>query len=156
MRFAFLVAACMLLGAASAHTAEPRDLSKTIDSRLAAAHKAAGVTPTPRTEQQELLHRIYLDVLGRIPTPEESTAYLKDADKHHKLIDALLAHPEMPVYSRGVFHHWLNGTLEEQRAGESEFLDSLEKRLGANAGWDTIARELLDPNEADPVGANAA
>jgi hypothetical protein len=62
----------------------------------------------------------------------------------------------MPVYWRGVFHHWLNGTLEEKRPGEADFLDYLEKRLGENAGWDKIARELLDPDGGDSVGAKAS
>jgi hypothetical protein len=158
MRSVYLIAAVVLAGAAPANAGDARDLSKAIDARIAAAHKAAGITPAPRAEQHELLRRIYLDILGRIPTPEEAAAYLKDADpeKHHELIDALLTHAEMSVYWRGVFNHWLNGTLDEKRFGEAEFLDYLEKRLGANAGWDKIARELLDPNEADPVGANAS
>jgi Protein of unknown function (DUF1549)/Protein of unknown function (DUF1553) len=158
MRSVFLVVVSLLIVVPQASAADPRDLSRVIDARLAAAHKAGGVTPAPRAEQHELLRRLYLDVLGRIPTPEEATAYLKDADadKHHKLIDALLAHPEMSVYWRGVFHHWLNGNLDEKRAGEAEFLDYLEKRLSENAGWDKIARELLVPDVSDPVGANAA
>lgn len=158
MRTACFFVVFSLVAVPSSRAADPRDLSKAIDVRIAASHKIAGVTPAPRAEQHELLRRIYLDVLGRIPTPEEAAAYLKDADpeKHHKLIDTLLAHPEMPVYWRGVFNHWLNGTLDEKRPGEAEFLDYLEKRLGENAGWDRIARELLDPNEGDPVGANAA
>ncbi|MBM3983267.1 MAG: DUF1549 domain-containing protein, partial [Planctomycetes bacterium] len=158
MRLAFLIAVLVLAGTPPVRAADARDLSKTIDARIAAPHKAAGIMPAPRAEQHELLRRIYLDVLGRIPTPDEAAAYLKDTDpdKHHKLIDALLAHPEMPVHWRGVFHHWLNGTLEEKRPGEAEFLDFLEKRLGENVGWDKIARELLDPKESDPVGANAA
>lgn len=156
MRAVFLAA--LMLTAAPVCAADTRDLSKAIDVRVAASQKAAGATPAPRAEPHELLRRIYLDVLGRIPTPDETAAYLKDTapDKHHTLIDALLAHPEMPVYWRGVFNHWLNGTLEEKRFGEAEFLDFLEKRLGENVGWDRIASELLLPNEADPVGANAA
>jgi hypothetical protein len=158
MRIPFLVAVLALASGSPARAADVRDLSKTIDARIAAAHKAAGVTPAPRAEPHELLRRIYLDVLGRIPTPDEASAYLKDTDpdKHHQLIDTLLTHPEMPVYWRGVFNHWLNGTLDEKRFGEAEFLDYLEKRLGENAGWDRIARELLDPSESDPVGANAS
>lgn len=158
MRTAFLIAAVVLSGVASAHAADARDLSKAIDARLAAAHKAAKITPADRAEPHDLLRRIYLDVLGRIPTPDEATAYLNDADpdRHHKLIDALLVHPEMPVYWRGVFHQWLNGTLDERRPGEAEFLDYLEQRLAENAGWDMIARELLIPNDTDPVGAGAA
>jgi Protein of unknown function (DUF1549)/Protein of unknown function (DUF1553) len=157
MRAAILTAV-LFACCAPVRAADARDLSKTIDARIAAAHKAAGAKPAPRAEPHELLRRIYLDVLGRIPTPEEATAFLNDpdAEKHHKLIDALLAHPELPVYWRGVFHQWLNGALEEKRPGEAEFLEFLEARLSANAGWDGIARELLDPNAADPVSAKAA
>jgi hypothetical protein len=158
MRSASFIATFLLAVTIPTQAADIRDLSQAIDARLATAHRVAGITPAPRAEQHELLRRIYLDVLGRIPTPEEAAAYLSDTDseKHHKLIDSLLAHPEMPVYWRGVFHHWLNGTLDEKRFREAEFLDFLEKRLGENAGWDKIARELLDPNEGDPVGANAS
>jgi hypothetical protein len=158
MRVRTLAAVWLLAGVTTSVAADARKLSEAIDARLATAHKAAGVAPAARAEPHELLRRIYLDVLGRIPTADEAAAYLKDADpdRHHTLIDALLAHPEMPVYWRGVFHHWLNGTLEEKRPGEAEFLDYLEKRLGENAGWDVIARELLVPNEGDPVGAGAA
>lgn len=158
MRSVLLILGTFLVGAGLVSAADARDLSKVIDARLAAAHKAAGITPAGRAEPHELLRRIYLDALGRIPTPEEATAYLSDADpeRHHKLIDALLAHPEMPVYWRGVFHQWLNGTLEEKRPGEAEFLDYLEKRLAENAGWDKIARELLLPSEGDALAANAA
>ena len=132
MRFPFLVAVLVLAGGSPARAADALDLSKTIDARIAAAHKTAGITPVPRAEPHELLRRIYLDVLGRIPTPEEATAYLKDPDpaKHHKLIDELLTHLEMPVYWRGVFHYWLNGTLDEKRPGEAEFLDYA--RAGVN------------------------
>jgi hypothetical protein len=158
MRSAFLVVVSLLIAVPPVVAADARDLSKAIDARLAAAHKVAGITPAGRAEPHELLRRIYLDVLGRIPTPDEATTYLDDTDpeKHHKLIDTLLAHPERPVYWRGVFHHWLNGNLEEKRAGEAEFLDYLERRLAENAGWDKIARELLLPTESDPIGAGAA
>lgn len=158
MRALLLAAAALAFTGVHARAGDPRELSKTIDARIAAAHKAAGISPGPLAEQHELLRRIYLDVLGRIPTPEEAAAYLNDTDpeRHHELIDALLVHPEMPVYWRGVFNGWLNGTLEEKRPGEDEFLDYLEKRLAENAPWDRVARELLDPPGDDPVGANAA
>lgn len=123
-------------------TATPRELSKAIDARLAGP-------AAPRAEQHELLRRITLDVLGRIPTAAEAEAYLADPDpeRHHTLIDALLVHPEMPVHWRGVFHDWLNGALEEKRPGEAEFLAYLEARLAANAPWDRVARELLLPDD---------
>ncbi len=157
MRTVFLALALAAIPA-PARAADPRDLSRAIDARIAASLKTAGITPAPRAEPHELLRRIYLDILGRIPTPEEAAAFRNDPDpeKHHKLIDSLLGHEEMPVYWRGVLNHWLNGTLEEKRVGEPEFLAFLEKRLAENAPWDRVARELLLPDENDPVGAHAA
>jgi enoyl-CoA hydratase/carnithine racemase len=158
MRSTILITVLVLGSTNPTNAADARDLSKMIDARIAAALKAAGKVPSAQADPSELLRRPYLDIIGRIPTVEEAAEYLKgtDPDKHHKLIDSLLVHPEMPVYWRGVFNHWLNGALDEKRPGEAEFLDYLEKRLGENVGWDRIARELLDPSESDPKGANAS
>jgi hypothetical protein len=158
MRTAVLALVVIAFAMPAARAGDARDLSTKIDVHVGAALAKDRLTSAGRAEQYELLRRVYLDVLGRIPTPEETEAYVKDPDpeKHHRLIDALLAHPEMPVYWRGVFHHWLNGTLEEKRAGADEFLAFLEKRLADNARWDKIATELLDPSDADATGAAAA
>ncbi|MFM8273069.1 MAG: hypothetical protein ACKODX_12145, partial [Gemmata sp.] len=67
MRLAFLIAVLVLAGTSPVRAADARDLSKTTDARIAASHKAAGIMPAPRAEQHELLRRVYLDVLGRIP-----------------------------------------------------------------------------------------
>ena len=42
------------------------------------------------------LRRAYLDVIGRLPSPEETKAFLNDtsADRRSKLIDRLLTRPE--------------------------------------------------------------
>ncbi|MBA4063155.1 MAG: hypothetical protein C0501_05475 [Isosphaera sp.] len=153
-----VAAALLLLAPAAAPAAGPRDLSAGIDARLAAAHKAAGLTPAPRAEAHQLLRRVYLDLLGRVPTADEAAAFLKDADpdKHHTLIDALLTHPESAVHWRIVVRDWLTGSLTEKVPGADEFNAYLEARLAADAPWDKIARELLEPDDADPVGRGAS
>jgi hypothetical protein len=153
-----VLTALVLLAPTAAAAAGPRDLSAGVDARLAAAHAAAGLTPAPRAEPHELLRRITLDLLGRVPTVAEAEAFLKDADpdKHHKLIDALLTHPEGVVHWRTVLRDWLTGNLTEKVPGGDEFNAYLEARLAANAPWDTIARELLEPDDKDPVGRGAS
>lgn len=74
--------------------AEP-PFHQTIDRELAAGWKAAGVTPVPPASDGTFLRRVYLDLLGTVPTYAETTAFLDDRDpaKRTKLIERLLADP---------------------------------------------------------------
>jgi hypothetical protein len=138
-----------------ATAAEPADrsLPNQIDAEIAAVLRDQQLTPAPRASDAELLRRIYLDLLGRIPTPPETEAYLADSapDKHHALIDRLLVHPEMPSYWKRVINHWLNGY--QPRDGRppyfDEFLAYLERSLAAGKPWDKLARELILPKAGD-------
>ncbi|MCA9222243.1 MAG: DUF1549 domain-containing protein [Planctomycetales bacterium] len=116
------------------------------------------LTPAPRAADAELLRRIYLDVLGRIPTADEANRYLDapDAEKHHRLIDQLLDHEEMPAYWRTVFDDWLNGNQMGRDFGQDGFLAYLEDSLKSNKPWDRIARELLTPDLKDENQRRAA
>jgi hypothetical protein len=135
-----------------------RDLSRAIDAQLEESLEAKGLSPAPRASDADLVRRIYLDILGRVPTAGETMAYLNDpaADKHHRLIDELLAHSEMPVYWRTVFSGWLQGTSSERPPGLDGFLAYLESRLAENRAWDDVARELLMPDVEDPVSVHAS
>lgn len=125
-------------------------VSKIIDDEIAATLAVKKITAAPQATDVELLRRIYLDVLGRIPTADEATKFLEDnrSDKHHRLIDELLAHEEMPAYWRMVFDEWFNGKLPERNINEG-FLAYLEQAIQTNKPWNTIAREMLHPDPAD-------
>ena len=111
-----------------------------------------------RATDAELVRRIYLDVLGRIPTADETARYLDDSlrDKHHRLIDKLLAHEEIPVYWRTVFDEWLNGQVLERDFGRDAFLAYLQQAIKTNQPWTTIAREMLVPDLTDERQRGAA
>lgn len=53
----------------------------------------AGVRPSIEAEKTTLLRRVYLDLIGLVPTPEEVDAFLADnsADAYEKVVDRLLA-----------------------------------------------------------------
>ena len=59
-----------------------------------------GVTPSAPANDATFHRRAFLDVIGRLPTPAETRAFLADNDPHRrvKLIDALLQRPEYADY----------------------------------------------------------
>ena len=144
------------LASLAASAANPA--SDLIDAQIQAALSAKELTPAPRAEDFELLRRSYLDVLGRIPTSAEAAQYLADsgADKHHRLIDALLAHEEMPAYWRTVLDGWFNGAVGERDFGREGFLVYLEEAIKSNKPWDRIAHEMLAPDLSDEKQRPAA
>ena len=50
------------------------------------------ILPSPLADNQTFVRRVYLDTLGVLPTPDETTRFvsLRDPDKRSKLIDELL------------------------------------------------------------------
>ncbi|MFN0107375.1 MAG: DUF1549 domain-containing protein [Blastocatellia bacterium] len=63
-----------------------------IDQHLFGAMKADSVPHAPLTSDHEFCRRVYLDLIGRIPTPEQLQEFVssKAADKRERLIDSLI------------------------------------------------------------------
>jgi len=67
-----------------------------VDSHVFDKLEQLKISPSELCSDDEFVRRVYLDVIGLLPTKEESAAFLSDADpeKRAKLIDALLERPE--------------------------------------------------------------
>jgi hypothetical protein len=54
-----------------------------------------GLSPSPEAPKETLIRRLYLDLIGLPPTPEEVDAFLKDTrpDAYERLVDKLLDSP---------------------------------------------------------------
>jgi hypothetical protein len=65
--------------------------------------KRLGITPSEPAPNETFLRRAYLDVIGRLPTPDEARAFLADtaAGKRERLVEHLLERPEYA-------DHWAN------------------------------------------------
>jgi hypothetical protein len=78
-----------------------------IDRFILAKLEAKGLTPSPRADRRTLIRRVYLDLVGLPPVPEEVDAFLADArpDAYERLVDRLLA---SPAYGERWGRHWLD------------------------------------------------
>lgn len=116
------------------------------------ADKAGGELAPP-ADDATFVRRIYLDLVGRIPSRDETRAFLDDtaADKRAKLIDQLLASPEHPQHMARVFDVMLMERLGTHEAWRSW----LQQSFADNRPWDQMTREMLAPHvdESDPAYA---
>jgi hypothetical protein len=125
---------------------EVQRLAAEID-RLLAAHWPAGLKPAPLTEDAELVRRIYLDLVGRIPPLFEARDFLDDdaPDKRPQLVDTLLAKPDFARHFTNVWRALLlpNRGDEDARFPRTDFEEWLLDCFQQNAGYDRMVRELL-------------
>lgn len=113
-----------------------------VDTKLAKLNVEASTA----ADDSEFLRRVYLDVIGTLPTADEARSFLasKDADKRAKLVDALLARPE---YADLWTQKWADvlrvdrGVLGHKRA--YTYFKWVRKSVADNKPFDAFARELI-------------
>ena len=81
-------------------TSAPPALRGQLDELVFAKWKELGIEPANLCSDAVFLRRAFLDVVGTLPTIQETRTFLSDPspDKRAKLIDALLARPEFADY----------------------------------------------------------
>lgn len=137
------------LGPVVAQERDVAPVSRKIDELIEQRLTAAKILPSPIADDAEFLRRVYLDLLGRPPTFEQTTAFLdsKAPDRRSKLIAELLAHPLYGVRFATVWRDLIVDRSAEQnmaRQGFSwEFVDWLAAGLTKGRGWDAIVTDLL-------------
>ena len=78
-----------------------------IDRFVLAKLESNGLHPSPRADRYTLVRRVYLDLIGLPPTPQEADAFVHDesSDAYEKLVDKLLADPR---YGERWARRWLD------------------------------------------------
>ncbi|HEX4611996.1 MAG TPA: DUF1549 domain-containing protein [Urbifossiella sp.] len=139
--------AVLLLLAARAG-ADDRPLRAVVDAELRAGWDKQQLTPAPRSADGEFLRRVYLDLVGTIPTHDEAVAFLADGDpkKREKLIDKLLADPRFGTAQAAVWDLVLfgrnPGNIDATRKRDG-FKDWLARQLNANVPYNRWVGDLL-------------
>jgi hypothetical protein len=128
-----------------------------IDAFVLAKLEAAGLQPAPPADRHVLVRRLYYDLLGLPPSPEDMDAALADksADWYEKLIDKLLASPH---YGERWARHWLDivryaESNSFERDGTKPFVwryrDYVIRAFNDDKPYDQFIKEQLAGDELD-------
>jgi hypothetical protein len=122
-----------------------------VDRLVDSYFKRKRVKPPPPVDDPTFMRRLYLDVIGLLPTPEQLDAFRSDTDpdKRAKLARRVLAD------RRAYAEHWLtfwNDLLRNDYEGTG-YIDGGRKQITAwlysalyeNKPYDQFVRELINP-----------
>ncbi len=135
-----------------------REVTATVDRMIQEQLDAEGIKPAPHSSDSEFLRRLYLDLLGTVPTPEEVTAFLKDRsrDKRARKIDELMASDAYPEHQASFWFRTLTGLSVHQgrqREGQGgryitgeagkKFHEWLSAQVAAKRPYDEIVEAMI-------------
>ena len=143
-----LLAFVSLSSAKAAGQLDTAAAAKQIDAILAQDWAANKLQGNPQSDDNTFVRRIYLDVIGRIPTTRETEEFLnsKDANKRAKLIDKLLA---SEAYVQHFFNYWadvLRVTSNGNQTGGitgAAYANFVKDSLRKNQPYDQFVREMV-------------
>ena len=143
-----LIAFCLLSSAHAAGKLDTSSASKQIDTILIKDWATNKLQGNPATDDNTFVRRIYLDVIGRIPTTREADEFLaaKDSDKRAKLIDKLLA---SEAYVQHFFNYWadvLRVTSNGNQTGAitgAAYAEFIKASLRSNKPYDQFVRDMV-------------
>ena len=78
-----------------------------IDAFIAEKHREKGLKPTPAADRRTLIRRVYYDLIGLPPSPDDVKVFLEDRSTlaYENLVEKLLA---SPAYGERWARHWLD------------------------------------------------
>ncbi|HTQ40357.1 MAG TPA: DUF1549 and DUF1553 domain-containing protein [Pirellulales bacterium] len=133
--------------ATDAEAISAEQMAAHIDRLLADAWQAAGVEAASPTTDSEFVRRVYLDLIGRIPSVAETLDFVDDthADKRRLLVENLLQRGAWAAHFANTWRDLLlAGSANPEMRAQSAALESwLRLRFAVNMPYDKMARELL-------------
>ncbi len=117
-----------------------------LDTILRAAWSKRGIVPAQPVDDSRFLRRVYLDVIGRIPTTDELAAFQAEpvASRRAKVVDALLA---STAYADRWTRYWddvlLGPKIDKKFVDREKFDGWLREEFRANVPWDKLVYELV-------------
>ncbi len=138
-----------------------------IDHFIATEHEARLLAPRLEASKEILLRRVYLDLIGLSPTPDEQRAFLADTspDAYEKVVDRLLADPR---YGERWGRHWMDvwrysdwagwtdgGQIRDSKPHIWRWRDWIVESLNQDKPYDRMVLEMLAADELAPEDPDA-
>lgn len=123
----------------------------TIDGFIRAALASTNLTASPEADRRTLIRRLYFDLTGLPPSPEETDAFINSTDptSYQQMVDRLLASPR---YGERWARHWLDVIHFADTHGFEHdvfrpyawrFRDYVIESLNRDIPWPQFIREQL-------------
>jgi hypothetical protein len=117
-----------------------------------------GLCPAPEADRVTLIRRLFFDLIGIPPTPEEIAAFANDPapDAYEQLVERLLASPR---YGERWGRHWLDVVryaetegfeYDRHRPGAWRFRDYVISSFNCDKPYDRFITEQLAGDEMEP------
>ncbi|MGI9473603.1 MAG: DUF1549 domain-containing protein, partial [Rubripirellula sp.] len=110
-------------------------------------YEERSIHPASGCSDRVFVRRLYLDLVGRVPTVAEVEAFLKDnaSLRRERLIDALLQSEGHVTHLADLFDSLLMGRADEGEYGrrEKHWRGYLEASIRRNQSWDEFLEEIL-------------
>jgi hypothetical protein len=138
-------------------------LTNPIDRFLLAKLGDRGLSFSPEADRRTLIRRVYFDLIGLPPSPEEIDAFLvdKSADAYEKLVEKLLASPR---FGERQAEWWLDVVRYAESDGFNSdgfrpnawrYRDYVIKSFNADKPFDRFVKEQLAGDELYPNDPDA-
>jgi Protein of unknown function (DUF1549)/Protein of unknown function (DUF1553)/GHMP kinases C terminal len=117
-----------------------------IDGLVYKKLRKLNVLPSETCDDADYLRRVYLDVIGTLPTPEETRRFLDDKrpDRRARLVDELLDRPEYADYWALKWADLLR--IDRQALGHKRaygYYKWVRESLAENKPYDRFVREIV-------------
>ena len=134
-----------------------------IDRFVFTSLRSAKLKPAPGADRTALIRRIYFDLTGLPPTPEEAAAFVADKspDAYAKIVDRLLASPR---YGEHWARHWLDLVryaesdgyrADDYRPNAWRYRDYVIASFNSDKPYDRFVQEQLAGDELWPDNPEA-
>lgn len=134
-----------------------------VDRFILQAQKSAGIAPAEEADRRTLVRRLYFDLIGLPPTPEQIAAYVEsdDPQAYEKLVDELL---ESDRYGERWARHWLDVARYADSAGQEgdadrpnayRYRDFVIEAFNDDLPYDRFVRWQLAGDEIEPADPQA-
>ncbi len=116
-----------------------------IDKGVLMGLQKAGQQPNALASDEQFIRRVYLDLAGRIPTRQETLAFLADtsAAKRANIIDTLVNDDGFSSHLYNYFSDMLRVADDAQKAKFFSYQEWLKQQITANRPWNEIVHDML-------------
>lgn len=134
-----------------------------IDAFVLHKLEANGLNPSPAADRRTLIRRVYFDLIGLPPTPDQVESFVNDSspDSYEKVIDRLL---EDPNYGERWARHWFDlarfaesdgFAIDGERPTAWRYRDYVIRAFRQDKPYDLFVKEQLAGDELNDKRAKA-